>query len=212
MKLGDAVISAVLLAEVMPRTEWLSAAELARAERYATEELRQRFLARRTALRSFVASLAGLAADSLVPDYSCPDHGRGVDHGRPGFVLGSGEPIPWALSSSDSGPWAVFAAHPGISTRLGVDLERIDRVSFAGFDDGVLSAAERLALDALPVAERDGFRARCWARKEALVKAWGSGLRVRPTGIDSTNSGLVDLEPRSLGLPEEYAVALAVLR
>ncbi|WP_394942252.1 4'-phosphopantetheinyl transferase family protein [Psychromicrobium sp. YIM B11713] len=207
----ELIIDAVRLSIAAARTEWLSHAELARAEKFATEELRQRFISRRSALRRFVAENLDLAPEELLPDYYCPDHGRGpeLDHGQPGFTL-RGKRLEIALSSTGSGDWAVFAlaASP---IRLGIDVERVGAASFQGFDDGVLSPREKAELQGVPEQQRAAYRAQCWARKEALVKAQGIGLRMRPRDIDSTAPGLYDLPAEPLGLSATYACAIAVL-
>ncbi|WP_052663525.1 4'-phosphopantetheinyl transferase family protein [Psychromicrobium lacuslunae] len=194
-----------------PQAEWLSSAERARADQFATKQLRHRFIARRAALRRFVGAQLGIEPRELEPNYRCPDHGQGpeVDHGQPGFTL-AGQPIHLALSSSSRENWVLLALSRRI-VKLGVDLERIAAVSFEGFDASVLNAQERGALAALPSSEQDAFRARCWARKEALVKAWGTGLRQRPADLDSDSNGLLDIDAEQLSLPTGFAVALAVL-
>jgi len=58
---------------------------------------------------------------------------------------------------------------------VGVDIERSDAPSFAGFDDVVLHPQERAT------SVRD--RATTWARLESLLKATGDGLSVDPRGI-----------------------------
>lgn len=196
---------------VPSQPEWLSPAERTRADQYITEQLRNRFIARRSALRQFVGAQLRIDPLGLVPNYSCPDHGQGpgIDHGKPGFSL-AGQPLDVVLSSSSRENLAVFAISQR-TVRLGLDVERIGAVSFEGFDASVLNGQELDTLLALPEAEQDAFRARCWACKEALAKAWGTGLRIRPTEIDSNSAGLVDVSAQLLGLPTGYALALAVL-
>ncbi|WP_104166443.1 4'-phosphopantetheinyl transferase superfamily protein [Arthrobacter sp. SX1312] len=97
---------------------------------------------------------------------------------------------------------------------LGVDLATVAAVDFDGFDDVALTPGERRAVRELPTAERRTARARLWARKEALVKALGTGfadrgpdavevLRERSI-IDLPSVGGEALEP--LGLVAAVAV------
>ncbi len=74
---------------------------------------------------------------------------------------------------------AVPSARPG----LGVDLTTVAAVGFEGFDDVALTPGERTMVGGLPVGDRATARAVLWARKEALIKALGTGFADR--GPDS---------------------------
>jgi 4'-phosphopantetheinyl transferase len=173
----------------------------------------------------------------LTADYSCPDCGVGpeLDHGRPGYRLrgdtasqGAGRSwstgisgIPNAgpsLSLSRSRGWALLAAGDrGVGRAVGIDLEHVSGVGFPGFDDVVLSTAERKLLSALPPDLVDSWRTAVWARKEALLKARGTGLRVDPCSVEAFSAPgdgdvLIELDTVALGLPEGFAAALAVER
>ena len=61
---------------------------------------------------------------------------------------------------------------------VGVDVERLRPVHReARVARRIMSDAEHAQYLALPEAERGGFLLRTWARKEALVKAAGTGIR-----------------------------------
>lgn len=90
--------------------------------------------------------------------------------GRPGL----------AVSLSADGDW--LAAAVGIGVPVGIDVQRPQRVS-AGRLRWCGSPAARIALAALPDAERDREYARIWTVQEACVKATGSGLAGRPWRI-----------------------------
>ncbi|MDR6270831.1 4'-phosphopantetheinyl transferase family protein [Arthrobacter russicus] len=211
VRFDGVALQAVQLAGVTPEPAWLNGPETVRAERFATAELRRDFIARRTAVRIFAAALFDLDPAGLAPRYSCPEHGTGpeLDHGRPGFAA-QGEALPISLSSSSRRGWLLLGAAAAPGSRLGVDLEWIASVGFEGFDDLVLSAAERQDLAALPAAERLPRRARIWSRKEAWSKAEGSGLQGRISGIDSAAAGIVDIPNQLIGLPEGFVAAQAV--
>ena len=173
----------------------------------------------------------------LSADYSCPDCGTGpeLDHGRPGYRL---HQVPaglrLGLSLSRSHGWALLAAGPADSVRpagaaasvrpagaagvtIGVDLEHSSGVLFPGFDDVALTPAERQLLAALSPEQATLWRTAAWARKEAVLKARGTGLRIEPSSVEAYGEPvdgtiLVDLDTVALGLPPGFAGALAVVR
>ena len=179
---------------------------------------RQDFLAGRIALRAFAAGILGVNPGELTVDYSCPDCGTGpeLDHGRPGYRL-RGAPAGLSLSLSRSHGWALLAAGAGRDPGavVGVDLEHSSGVMFPGFDDVVLTPAERQLLAALAPDQAVLWRTAAWARKEALLKARGTGLRIEPTSVEAfavpaDGTVLIDLDTVALGLPAGFAAALAV--
>ncbi|MGO4191770.1 4'-phosphopantetheinyl transferase superfamily protein [Arthrobacter sp. YAF17] len=121
------------------------------------------------------------------------------------------------MSHSRSRGWALLAAgHSGAAGAIGVDLEHSSGVVFQGFDDVALTPAERQLLAALAPEEAMPWRAAAWARKEALLKARGTGLRVDPATVEAfaepaEGTVLVDLDTVALGLPAGFAAALAVV-
>jgi 4'-phosphopantetheinyl transferase len=163
----------------------------------------------------------------LTASYACPDHGTGpeIDHGRPGYRLGQ-VPAGLGLSLSRSHGWALLAAGPGgavcpagaagdAAVTVGVDLEHSSGVTFPGFDDVALTPAERQLLAALTPDQATLWRTAAWARKEALLKARGTGLRIEPASVEAyaehrDGTILVDLDTVALGLPPGFAAALAV--
>ena len=81
-------------------------------------------------------------------------------------------------------------------TGIGVDVDAVSGVVFEGFDDVALSDAERNHVARLPRREQDGARARLWVRKEALVKARGTGFGwAGPADVEVlTDPDITDLE------------------
>lgn len=157
--------------------------------------------------------------------YSCPDCGTGpeLDHGRPGYRL-DGRPVGLSLSLSRSRGWALLAAGSavgavgpgGAGATVGIDLEHSSGAMFPGFDDVALTPGERQLLAALPPDRAILWRTAAWARKEALLKARGTGLRIEPASVEAyaepgEGAILVDLDTAALGLPAGFAGALAVL-
>jgi 4'-phosphopantetheinyl transferase len=144
----------------------------------------------------------------------------------------AGRALPVAASMSRAGGWALLAAEvtpcgaevtpcgaevtpcgaevtpstrPGAA--IGVDLAAVADFRVA-IPDAALSAAERRR--AHRAADLAAETARIWARKEALLKAMGSGLRGDPSTVDTLGDLRVrDLEPSALGLPPGFAAAFA---
>ena len=69
---------------------------------------------------------------------------------------------------------------------VGIDLETVASTRFEDFDEVALHGLERAELEAMPHGSRAASRATWWARKEALVKALGDGLRIDPATIATT--------------------------
>jgi 4'-phosphopantetheinyl transferase len=154
-----------------------------RARRFAFETDRLRFIAARGLLRVVLSRYVSLAPAEI--------QFRQGHAGKPAFLRPAGTPVTFNLSHS--GGLALIAV--GCEREVGVDVERIDEtLAFEELEDDVLSPAEREALHAEPpVSRRAAFFAR-WARKEALVKACGTGLSAPLSTLDLTG----DPGPRSL--------------
>ena len=200
----------------------LDAGELERARAMAPRT-REDFLAGRLAQRRFAAELLGVPASELTAWYSCPRCGTGanISHGRPGYLL-HGEAVPLLLSLSRAAGWTLLAGvvdpDPGLG--LGIDVEDPARADFDGFDDVVLTPAERLHLAGLHGIPLLRGRARLWARKEAWLKMLGTGLQTAPDTLDvlddvlqagvNGRAGLRDLPAAETGMPAELVAAVAV--
>lgn len=185
--------SAAVLPEVGAMLALLDDGERARAGRTGDPATAGSFVAGRYLLRLLAAELLGVPAADLVTCFSCPRCGPvpGTDHGRPAYLLDGG-PVPLALSLSRAGGFALLGAldlrgvvragHTSYGPAgapppsLGVDLAAVSTVAFDGFDDVALTPGERRAVRRLPPAHGDRARARLWTRKEALVKALGTGF------------------------------------
>lgn len=149
-------------------------------------------------LREVLAELTGTAAADHVFVRTC-DHCGDDAHGKP--ILQHPSLHTSRSSAADAVAVAVSSAGP-----VGVDVEQVTAASFAGFDEVALGPAEQ--------AGSPTERARAWTRKEAVLKARGTGLRVDPRTVDVTGSRLAGRPPVHLfdvpcGL--EFACAAAVL-
>lgn len=130
--------------------------------------------------RRAVASVIGSTASSLRFDRTCTK--CGAPHGRPVLVGPRG--VELSLSRCDDWVAVALSALP-----VGIDIESIQAVWFAGFPDVALHPDERDVVE--PGA--DGLLRRhavSWVRKEAALKALGIGLRTDPAGLRTPPSGI----------------------
>lgn len=121
-------------------------------------------------LLDLVARVTGCEAAALRLGHACPRCGSG-EHGRP-VVLGvSGRPTApqVSLARDASGTVAVLAV---CERPVGVDVEAPDAATFGGAAELVLHPDE---------AGEDPSR--MWVRKEAWLKALGTGLATDPSSI-----------------------------
>lgn len=142
----------------------LSADERARAGRYRAEVHRQRFIARRGMLRWLSARYLGCSPHALRWEVE--------DGGKPLWRQPVAPRLAFSLSQTESMALLAFAW----DCRVGVDVQQeLADVDFAGVGQAVFSAAEQAALaGAGGDAGAEFFR--LWSRKEALLKAVGTGL------------------------------------
>lgn len=159
----------VELAHIAPAEQrWepiLSADERTRAARFHFSRDRQRYTATRALLRTILAGYTSSDPKELVFHYS--------KTGKPSLNSGDGRAVDFNVSHS--GQVALLAFTRG--RRVGVDVEQVrenfDHEAIAG---RFFSRQEQGQLAALPSAERYKGFFRCWTRKEAYIKAEGSGL------------------------------------
>ena len=115
------------------------------------------------------------------------EHCGGTDHGQP-RVDGA------YVSLSRAGGLVAIAASLG--GPVGIDIETLDRVATAGFDDVAFGDSEQAAIR--EAENPDDLRARFWTTKEAVLKARGTGLRSDPRLIDASEpmEGVVSSAPQ----------------
>ena len=193
--------------------EDLNAIERGRLAAYAREEDKARFLVGCAIVRRVLGVQLLMPPASVRLDRSCPDCGR--PHGKvraPGVEL----------SVSHSGELVGVAFHPGVA--VGLDVEVVD----PEIDADELASVSLADVETEELGRYDDGTGRArafttyWARKEAVVKATGDGIRadlrkvvvsppdedarlVEWAGYDGTVR-LVDLEVGS-----RHAAALAAL-
>lgn len=185
----------------------LSPDEAARADRFRLARDRRRFVAARAGLRRLLGAALGQAPERLALDLG--------PEGKPELA---GHPLHFNLSHS--GELAAIALCRDAA--VGIDIEQIRPLDDL---DGLIATAcsgrEAAALATLPPRRRQEAFFRVWTRKEAYLKALGSGLAValdlfsvtalpgRPPRVEEGAQGAVCL----LDLPGlvGYGGAVAVL-
>jgi 4'-phosphopantetheinyl transferase len=145
--------------------------ELQRRARFRLAADRDRFTVGAALLRLATAEHFGISPGAVRINRTCPDCGR--QHGRP-RVVSALAPSGVDVSVSHSG--LVIAVAVSTVGAVGVDVEVIP------------SHFEHLADVACSPEERDRIRCACdfatvWVRKEAVLKAAGTGLRRAPSDV-----------------------------
>ncbi|MEJ5312274.1 MAG: 4'-phosphopantetheinyl transferase superfamily protein [Anaerolineae bacterium] len=149
--------------------------ERARAERFRFPEHRARFIAAHGALRDILSRYLNLPADQLA--FSTNPHGKPA--------LADPDHVWLQFNLSHSGDLALIAvarAHP-----VGIDVEQmIPPDDFPRLVEQFFSANENAAFRALPASRRAAAFFAGWTRKEAYVKALGTGVSLPLDRFDVT--------------------------
>ncbi len=155
-------------------TDLLRPEERAREVALHRREDRDRFVTGCVLLRLLLAEV--LDSDpALVPlDRSCPSCGRA--HGKPRLVG-----TRWEFSVSHSGDRVGVALGQGAP--LGLDVERVAPTALEEVVGLLLTDEERRDLGEVSPGSRAGIIAQVWVRKEAVLKAIGTGLRTDLTSF-----------------------------
>jgi len=191
----------------------LSQSERSRVQRTANQEIAIKFVLGRWLLRSALGAVLELAAEG-VPLVE-------GDHGKPDLAPAAPKGVSFNLAHS--GSWAVLAMVSG--ARIGVDLERkralfdADRLARR-----ILAAREARSYQGLSEPDRQVALLAAWVRKEAVLKALGSGVSGVPAsiedGLDPAGGGNLEVSLGAgqgthwwccaLSLPPDYLGALAL--
>lgn len=169
-------------AEAQARRALLNDTERARADRFFRPIHGVRFTAGRSFLRALLAAYLNQSPQEIAFEYG--------PHGKPTLAGGAG----LQFNLSHSGAEALCAVTTGDT--VGVDIEGCrpsrDLVPIAR---RFFSSEEQAAFLALSAEEQIGAFYRCWTSKEALLKAWGTGLT---TPLDRFTVSLDPHAPRLL--------------
>ncbi len=191
---------------------FLSAEERQRAQRFKNPRHGRRYRFAHAVLRRLLAPRAGGVAPAELRFVLGP-------HGKPFLDPHGGTPaVRFNLSHAGD---LVLVALAG-ETEVGVDIERLDRnVDVGGVAERFFHPAEVAALHRAPEQQRAECFFTFWTRKEALIKAAGTGLFASVQDIDGT-AGTVTLpsarsggeraafQVRDLPAPPGFRAALAV--
>ncbi len=145
----------------------LSTSEKRHAARFQFARDRNSFLTSRSLRRHVLSHYAAVAPSQW--------QFTSNQHGRPGIAYPLTDD-PLEFNSSKSGDLVVCAVTRGVG--VGVDIERLDRPVSAGLVESIFSPREIVALQALPLSDRNKRLLTHWTLKEAYVKARGLGLSI----------------------------------
>jgi 4'-phosphopantetheinyl transferase len=149
----------------------LSAAERERAARFVRACDARRYVQAHCALRRLVAAAVGTAPERL--------EFLTTAAGKPTLVSTSG----FDFSLSHSGPLAMIATSD--ARRVGVDIERRrDITDLNGVAGAIMSARERHTFEKTQPQQQRSVFFDLWTRKEALLKATGSGFLDDPRTLE----------------------------
>ncbi|WP_084729465.1 4'-phosphopantetheinyl transferase family protein [Streptacidiphilus neutrinimicus] len=158
-----------------------------RAARFLRESDRVLYSVAHTALRTVLAARTGLPAAELRFERApCPC--CGALHGRPRLASVGGP----EFSLSHSGDLVLIGLAPP-SVPIGVDVERLPEARAVRETVTTLHPAERAELTAAPGGPSPEAFARVWTRKEAYLKALGTGL-----GRDPAEDYVGEADPGAL--------------
>lgn len=171
----------------------LDAAERARAARFHFDIHRRHFVVGRGFLRRLLARYLDARPEEVRFSYG--------PQGKP-MLDGEHRASPLRFNASHSGDWAVYGfVH---DHEIGVDVELVkEALATEGIAERFFSAGEVETLNGLPKDEKPGAFFRCWTRKEAYIKAVGSGLS-HP--LDTFDVTLSPGEPARLSRVEGWSL------
>ncbi|WP_239523104.1 4'-phosphopantetheinyl transferase family protein [Geodermatophilus normandii] len=177
----------------------LAPAELARARR-GTPAVHRRRVLLRAALRTALAAELGTDPRHVPLTTGAT--------GRPELPAHTG------LDAGCSAGGALGVVAVGRGRRIGVDLEPVAPWTPDVADEGWLHPAELRAIALLPPAARPVAVTRAWTRKEAVLKARGTGLRDDPaavvTAVGRTGGTVAGWTLHDVPVPDGWVASLAV--
>jgi 4'-phosphopantetheinyl transferase len=163
---------------------FLSSDEIARANRFRFPAHRRRYITARGILRQLLGAYLAIEARQVTFTYSAK--------GKPNLDVCHTSDLFFNVSHSDDIAALAFT----IARHIGVDVEMIrHNVDVDEIPRRFFSSAEQRALAGLNATEKYQGFFNCWTRKEAYIKALGSGLSLPLRDFDVS---LVPGEPARL--------------
>jgi 4'-phosphopantetheinyl transferase len=152
----------------------LAADEWERANRFRFDRHRRQYVVGRGALRALIAAYAGTRPERVRFRYG--------DRGKP-YVADPASDLQLNLSNSDEMALVGFVR----GGEIGVDIEFLKPMpDCEQIAERFFSASERDVLRALPADRKEEAFFNCWTRKEAYLKAVGTGLAAPLDSFDVT--------------------------
>ena len=181
----------------------LTTAEMERARRLVAPPVRRGFVGGRWLLRSVLSALTG--AEARLLDIQAGAHGKL-------FLVGH-ERLAVSFNLSHSGDLVALALVRG--RRIGIDIEVERPLTDATLlARRILSPRERERYEALPAGARDSALLVAWTRKEAVLKAVGTGVSGGLSTVEVLADSVVRLgetwSVRSLAMPPGFHGAVAI--
>ena len=165
------------VSEVAMLHNLLDAVEQSRAAKFRYERDRRRFIVVRATLRILLGDYLGTAPRDVKL--------QTLPGGKPTLERAGESAVPH-FNVSHCGELALFAF---ADREVGIDVERIaPSTDMARVAAHFFSLDEALTYQELAGIEQTRFYFRTWVRKEAYLKATGSGLTVDPAKVNVTNS------------------------
>jgi 4'-phosphopantetheinyl transferase len=171
----------------------LSTQERERADKFRFERHRRRFVAGRGELRRLLSRYLGLSPCEVALGY-------GSD-GKPFCMI---RPPEWRICFNLSHSENAVALAISSGFEVGIDVEHVRPIE-ENVPIEVFSPREHAEFTALPDAERQKAFFECWARKEACLKALGTGFTLPPAHFEFDLSIRGDTTPRFVGGEAEEA-------
>ncbi|WP_408600316.1 4'-phosphopantetheinyl transferase family protein [Paraburkholderia heleia] len=167
--------------------QMLSAQEHERAGNFRFERHRRRYVSGRGKLRQILGRYLARSPRAIALEY-----------GPEGKPFCTSQPAGWRIcfNLSHSENTAALAVSSGFE--VGIDVEH-HRPIEESLPLEVFSAREREQFDALPASERQTVFFETWARKEASLKALGTGFILPPEHFEFDLSIHGDTTPRFVG-------------
>ncbi|GAB7525409.1 4'-phosphopantetheinyl transferase family protein [Paraburkholderia sp. 2C] len=171
----------------------LSRQERERADEFRFDRHRRRYVAGRGELRRLLGRYLALAPRDITLEY-----------GSDGKPLCTVEPREWKVffNLSHSEHAAALAVSSGFE--VGIDVEHVRPIEDC-VPLEVFSTREHAQFAALPAAQRQAVFFESWARKEACLKALGTGFTLPPDHFEFDLSIRGDTTPRFVGGEAEEA-------
>ena len=152
----------------------LSSDEWERANRFRFDKHRRQYVVGRGALRRLVAAYTGVRPEAVRFRYG--------DRGKPYLADPAGD-LEFNLSNSDEMALVGFVRQ----VEIGVDIEFLKPMpDCEQISERFFSASERDVLRAQPADRKEETFFNCWTRKEAYLKAVGTGLAAPLDSFDVT--------------------------